>query len=436
MEANLKANENEHTNQHTFMALVVFILAAGFYLYEFILQVSPAVMTQGMMRDFHVHAAGLGVIASAYFYSYAPMQIPAGMLYDRYGPRVLMTVAVVLCTLGCIFFGLTESRWFAALGRVFMGIGSAFSFIGTLVLASRWFPPKYYALLVGIAQALSSVGAILGEYPLAYSVAEVGWRDTMYILGAIGIVLAIAIFVVIRDYPPGVEPEDTSGVDAELEMTKLIHVCRNPQTWFLGLYTFFTWAPIAVFAGLWGVPFLANVYNLSDKIASLYVSVIWFGIGVGSVALGWWTDRIKSRIKPMQLSAFTGIICVSILIIMPKLPFVILMLILFGFGLAAGGQSLSFAVVKDNNYVDHLGTASGFNNMATVAGGACIQPLIGVFLVMMWNGDFVDSVPYYSIENYQIAFMLLPICYIFAWALSTFFIKETNCEHVAHHQDK
>lgn len=432
MDSSTTTSINKQGHQHQLLAMLVFMLASSFYLYEFILQVSPAVMTQGMMRDFNVHAAGLGIIASAYFYSYTPMQIPAGMLYDRFGPRVLITIAVILCTLGCLFFGLTESRWFAAVGRVFMGVGSAFSFIGILILASRWFASHHYALLVGIAQALSSVGAIIGEYPLAYSVHEFGWRNTMFILAAVGFVLAIFIFLIIRNYPPNVEPDDTSDVDTEHEIYKLIHVCRNPQTWLIALYTFFAWAPVVVFAGLWGVPYLVSAYGIAENIAALYVSAIWLGIAVGATSLGWWTDAIKSRTKPMQVASMIGIVCMTTLVLFPKLPIALLLLLMFGFGFAASGESISFAVVKDINHADHLGTASGFNNMATVAGGVFIQPLIGVFLVMLWDGQMVDAIPSYSALNYRIAFMTLPACHIFAWVISKFFIEETHCQHIPH----
>jgi MFS family permease len=417
--------------QHLGLALLVFTLAALFYLYEFILQVSPAVMTAGMMRDFEVHAAGLGIISAAYYYSYTPMQIPAGMLYDRFGPRALLTIAVVLCVLGSVFFGLTESRWFAALGRVFMGIGSAFSFIGVLILVSRWFSPKYFAFMVGIAQALSSVGAIIGESPLAYSVSHIGWRYTMFVLAAIGMILALFIWITVRDHPPGSQVEDTSEVSRQGEIEKLMRVCRNPQTWYLGLYAFFVWAPIVVFAGLWGVMYLENVYHISVEQASGMVSLVWIGIGVGSCSLGWWTDVVLQRCLPIKVAALIGVIAGGILIFHPNIPYWLMMVVLFFYGFAAAGQSISFAIVKDINFEENLGTASGFNNMATVAGGMCIQPLVGVFLAMLWRGQYLDGVPFYDVETIQKALIICPICYLFAWILGCLFIQETNCENQA-----
>lgn len=120
--------------------LILFFLAASFYLYEFILQVAPSVMAESMMKTFGVTGQGFGVISAFYFYAYAPTQLPAGVLYDRYGPRKLMTFAIVLCAFGSAFFASTDSVFTACIGRFLIGIGSAFSFIGVLVLISRWFP--------------------------------------------------------------------------------------------------------------------------------------------------------------------------------------------------------------------------------------------------------------------------------------------------------
>ena len=183
------------------MPYFVFLLATAFYLYEFILQVSPSVMAAPMMKTFGVSASGFGFISAFYFYAYAPMQVPAGLLFDRYGPRKLMTCAIILCALGSVFFAATTNIMAAAAGRFLMGFGSAFSFIGALVLLSRWFEPTKFALFAGIAQFMSSLGAMFGERPLAILINAYGWRTASFILGGIGFILALLFWIFIRDYP-------------------------------------------------------------------------------------------------------------------------------------------------------------------------------------------------------------------------------------------
>lgn len=411
---------------------VICALAAMFYLYEFTLQVSPAVMTSELMRDFGLNAAGLGAMAAFYYYAYTPMQLPAGLLYDRFGPRRLITIAVLVCASGAFFFGLTNSAALASAGRFLMGIGSAFSFIGALLLISRWFPAKYFALLAGVVQLMSSIGAIMGEMPLAAAVAAWGWRHTIMSISLFGILLSLAVWLVVRDRPEKpVDPNSdnlTAGAVHIGELKRLRDVCGNKQTWLTALYSFSVWAPIAAFAALWGVPFLVAAYGISTPVASASCSMIWLGIGIVSPLIGWWSDKIGRRRTPLIVCSLTGIVAMMGIVYLPHLPLPALYVFLFLLGAAAAGQSLSFAVVKDNNAPHVVGTAIGFNNMATVAGGALFQPLIGILLHLNWHGVTHGGAPVYSATDYRFSLFVLPLCYLSAALISILWLRETNCE--------
>lgn len=408
-------------------AYLVFLLSASFYLYEFVLQVAPSVMAESMMKTFNVSAAGFGIIAAFYFYAYAPMQLPAGLLFDRYGPRKLMTSALVLCAIGSFFFASTDSLFTAALGRFLIGIASAFSFIGVLVLVSRWFPPQQFALLAGIAQLMSSIGAMFGEMPLAALIAKVGWRNASFILSFVGLALAILIWVVIRDYPH--EPKQIPPKrQLKEEWHHLLSVCKHAYTWIIGSYAFTIWTPIAVFAALWGVPYLQAKYGISVIVASGLCSMIWLGIGVGSPFLGWVSDRLSSRRLALAISAFLGLVATLFLLYVPGIPMSCMYAILFMLGFGAGGQTVSFAVVKDNNSAELVGTASGFNNLSVLLGGAIFQPIVGLMLNKVGNSSMVNGVPVYTVENYNHALWVMPVCFASALFISVFILKESHPE--------
>ena len=361
-------------------AYIVFLLSASFYLYEYILQVAPSVMADSMMQTFHVSAAGFGIVSAFYFYAYAPMQLPAGVLFDRYGPRKLMTLALLLCAAGSFFFASTDHLFMAGLGRFMIGIGSAFSFIGVLVLASRWFKPTQFALLAGIAQLMSSVGAMFGEMPLAKLIEVVGWRNASFILSAVGVGLSVLMWIVIRDYPPESTPKAVPKRKLIEEWRRLHDVCRHSYTWITGVYSCAIWTPIAVFAALWGVPYLQQKFHVSVLVASGLCSMIWIGIGIGSPLLGWMSDYFYSRRLALAISSVLGLGATLCLMYVPGLSIQSMYFVLLVLGLGAGGQTVSFAVVKDNNPPELVGTASGFNNLAVLIGGAVFQPLVGVFL--------------------------------------------------------
>lgn len=414
-------DEQEHSK---LSAYLIFFLAASFYLYEFILQVAPSVMAAPMMKTFHVTAEGFGVISAFYFYAYAPMQLPAGLLFDRYGPRKLMTCALLLCAIGSFFFASTDSVITASLGRMLIGIGSAFSFIGVLVLVSRWFPLQHFAILAGIAQSMSSVGAMFGEVPLAALIQRIGWREASFLLAVVGVFLALLLWFCIRDYPH----QPTQSVPTRRfrdEWQRLIEVCSRSYTWLTGAYAFCIWTPIAVFAALWGVPFLQEKYQVSVVVASGLCSMIWLGIGIGSPLLGWVSDRFYSRRLALAISSIFGLVATLILLYVPEVPITWMSLVLFMLGFGAGGQTVSFAVVKDNNPAHLVGTASGFNNLSVLLGGAIFQPLVGVILHRSEEWRLVHDVPVYNMSSYQTALLVMPLCYLISLILALWLIKES-----------
>lgn len=413
----------------TSRAAIICILASCFYMYEFVLQVSPAVMTNQLINDLGLNAITLGTMAAFYYYSYTPMQLPAGFLFDRFGPRRLLTLAVLTCAMGAFLFGATSNIATASAGRFMMGTGSAFAFIGTLVLISRWFPSRYFAFLTGLVELMSSVGAIAGETPLTIAVGHWGWRHTILILGVIGVILGLLIWMIVRDSPEAVSKGHKFQPTSKKSILQSFHqVAANSQTWFVALYSFMVWAPITAFAALWGVPFLVVAYGISTKAASTAATMIWLAIGIGCPLLGWWSDKVNLRGMPLKFAASLGIVGLIPVIYIPHLPLIWLYVCLFLFGLAASGQSLAFGVVKDNNHSSVAGTAMGINNMATVAGGALFQPIIGIFLHLNWNGTYHNGTPFYSVEDYRKAFIILPFCYLVALLIGKFLIKETHCQ--------
>lgn len=147
MKSNKKARNS--VQKITYLAWFVCGLAACFYIYAFVLEVSPGIMTSELMRDLKTNSIGIGTIAAFYYYSKMPMQIPAGILFDWFGPRKVLPCVIAICAVGAFLFGHVDSVAMAALARFFIGFGSAFLFIGPLILISRWFPLSYFPVLSG-----------------------------------------------------------------------------------------------------------------------------------------------------------------------------------------------------------------------------------------------------------------------------------------------
>jgi MFS family permease len=398
--------------------LLVFLLAASFLAYEMAMQVAPAIITQQLMHDLHLNFVGLGLMAGCYYYSYTCMQLPAGLLLDRFCLAKLMFFAIFTCALGALLFGMANGAAQASLARLLMGAGSAFAFIAVLVVIADIFPAKYFALLAGFTQLLAALGAAVGGWPLVPYFAWLGWRQGMVYLGLVGIVLALIVSRWGR-YPK-LSARHATPIHLR---AKLSQVLGNRQTWYLALYACLMWAPMAAFASLWGIPFLQTVYRLTDGQAAALNSLLWLGIALGSPLLGWWSDKLGQRKFPLAFVAFLGMNSMACLVFFSHLSFWLLAILLLLTGAACSGQALSFALVKDNNVAANNATAIAFNNMAVVISGAIFQPLIGKLIQLHAPSTSHQTIAYLS-ADFQFGLSLLPLCFAIAFIIGLFCIRE------------
>ncbi len=185
-----------------FLAWILWGLSCLFLLYEYFLRTAPSVIVPELEAAFGVTAGAIGALSGFYFYVYAPMQIPVGLLMDRFGARRLLTLAAILCGLGGILFGIAPTYWVAAAGRILMGFGSAFAWVGMVYISSHWFRAERLALLIGLGNSAASVGAIIGQGPLALAVAQLGWRLAVAVVGGVaGLLIAVAMLIFLKRDP-------------------------------------------------------------------------------------------------------------------------------------------------------------------------------------------------------------------------------------------
>lgn len=407
-------------------SILIFILVAGFLAYEMAIQVSPAVIIKPLMAELHIDALGLGLMTGCYYYTYTLMQVPAGLLLDRYPFGKIMFLPIMACAVGAILFGLSNSVMQASIARMLMGAGSAFAFIAVLVVAAEHFQAKYFALLAGFTQLLAALGAMVGGWPLVPFFAQAGWRKGMFSLGCLGLLLALLITLWGR-YP---KPNQSANMTPVKFSSSLKIIFSNAQAWYLAVYACLLWAPMAAFASLWGIPYLQETYSLSNSNAAALNSLLWLGIAVGSPLLGWWSDVLGRRKLPLACAAVLGLNTMALLIYCKDLPLSLVGILLFLIGAACSGQALSFAVVKENNLPGNNAAAIGFNNMAVVVAGAIFQPIIGK-LIQLHSPTQAGQQIHYSSYDFQFGLSILPLCFGVALFISLFFIRETFGKNIA-----
>ena len=404
-------------------SILIYFFVSLFLVFEMAVQVSPSVMASELMRDLNIDTLVLGIMSGVYFYTYTAMQLPSGLLFDRFKPRSIIACSVTVCALGALLFGVADNLYLACFARLLMGLGSAFAFVSVLVVAADLFAAKYFALLTGITQMLAALGAFSGQLPISYLVNSLGWQRTMMLLGITGLVLAVIIFCLLnyRQTPKQNTQQSESWVAHVKKDLALI--VRNKQNWFVAMYACLLWVPMSGFASLWGVPFLMHADHLSANHAAFASSMMWIGLAVGSPLLGAFSSMVKNKVTALRLSAVIGVVSFAAVLWLP-LSLTGLVVALFIAGAACAGQAISFAVVRQNNNPAVRSTAIAFNNMAVVISGALFQPIIG------------SLIQYYQPHGLALAYhhgcSLIFMAYVLGLVAAVFFIREKSAAFAMH----
>lgn len=422
-----------NNKRYQLVAWLICGLGAVYYSYEYFLRISPSVMENSLRDHFNLSKTGFGVLSSFYYYAYVPLQIPVGVLLDRYGPRLLITIACLICVLGTFIFAGTSVFWIAALGRFLVGFGSAFAFVGVLKLATIWLPENKLAMVSGMAAALGTIGAMIGDNLLGSLVIHMGWRETAYLTAYIGIGLAVVLWFGIRDKK---SHQRRSGTVDNLRksMIDLGIITRNKQMWINGMFGCLVYLPTTVFAELWGIPYLKHAHNLSEASADFANSLLFLGFTVGAPLMGYVSDKLKRRKIPMLFGATGAGIVMMIVLYMPGLKEAQIAALMFLLGLLYSAQCIVFAVSRELSPKEAAGTAMAMTNMLVMLGAMFLQPLVGKLLDLSLSTRMA-STPLQNIsieklqqlstaDDYQFALSIIPIGIIIA-AILTFFLKET-----------
>jgi len=403
---------------------IIWTVAAGFFFYKYLVQVSPSVMTADLMKAFQVNGAGLGNLSAFYFYAYLLMQIPVGIMLDRYSPRLITTCAIFICSASTFVFSMSNTLWLASISRALMGAGAAFAAVSCFKLASVWFAPKRFAFVSGMFMTAAMLGAVFGQMPLSLLVQQVGWRQALVVISALGLALCVIYALIVRDKPV---PRGVPDKKRHQNIGQLLkHIVTNRQAWFLSLYSGFAFAPVSVFGGLWGVPFLQEAYQLTRTDAAFAVSCIFIGFAVGAPFLGWLSDHMGRRKPILYMGTLLAIFCLSVVIYSQHLSLASLVVFLFLFGFGSSGFFTSFAMIRELFPIVLAATVLGIMNTFDSVCEALYEPLVGAFLDWTWEGASLNGVHHFSLHGYHLSLVLLPLSLLLA-LVTLFLIKETYC---------
>lgn len=425
----LSSQSQKVHNKTYLIGSVIWLLAGCFFLYEFFIRAFMGSVADPLQASLSLSPAAFGLVASAYYMAYSPMQIPVGILMDRFGARILLTCGALFCAIGTLIFSQAHTFHEAWTSRFLMGLGSSVGFISVLTVSFNWFPRRFSGFFTGMTQVLGTIGPILSGAPLAYWLLATNnnWRLILEYVGTIGILLTILLAFIVRNSPKDQSNTPFEAPSNKTLLQKLKVLAKIKEARRVALYAFCIYGAVPLIGESFGTPFLqARGFSLTE--ATGMIASLWLGLGLGSPIVGLLSDAIRRRKMILSLTALLGVVASFLFVFTTSPSMTYFSVLLFLIGLATGGQTLSFAVMVENvpHYVK--GTAMGFNNFAVMLGGMLSQLVAGFILNSFWTGGS-ENITALPIHAYQTALVLAAVFFALAF-LVCFLLKETYARHV------
>ncbi len=404
-----------------YIGSLVCVIGALFYCYEFILRIIPGALQSELSAAFgHISASAFGQLSAFYYFAYSPMQLPVGMLMDRFGPRRLLTFACLCCTFGSLMFSYSSSMLIAGSGRFLVGFGSSFAFVGVLSLAMHWLPRRYFSLVAGLITTLGMLGLVYGEVKITEMAVTMGLQYVLTMMVVFGAVLSVLIFIVVRDGPGGIQVKSQPLPEF---FHNVLCVLKSHHVWLIGFVGACLYTSLSVFGELWGKTYLEQAHHLTKLEAARTISAMFLGWAVGAPIAGYFSDYTGRRVLPLVIGAVMALICISLVLYCPGLSYTSLNVLLFLYGVFSATEIIVFVMAKENSGALLSGTVFAVTNMIVTLGGVVFQPLVGKLLDTFGDSSLVGGEHIYTVVDYQLALSILPLSLLMVM-IAAFFLKD------------
>lgn len=387
-------------------AYMMWLLPLSFFTYQFILRLWPSLMMQEIMQQFAVDATAYGLLASVYYYGYAGMQIPIAVLLDRYGVRYTTFACAVVCGVAMLIFSYTDEWSVAVLTRFLVGVGSAVGFLATSKVISEWFSKAAYARMIGFSFTVGLLGAIYGGKPVSLLVERLGSQSVALALSIISLSIGVLVFLFLHT-PKHLE---SNLNETKLELSDFRKLLSSPLIWLIAFANLLMVGSLEGFADVWGVNYLMTAHGLTQSDAAELTSFIFVGMLFGGPLLAY----LSKRFGNYTVIAFAGLgLVVAFTYLLSgnsDYNYHALATLFFIVGNLCCYQVIVFAAGCELVSAQMLGITVAFLNCINMLGGSFFHTLIGFAMDLFWTGTTVDGVRQYTLESYNHALAVIPLC--------------------------
>jgi MFS family permease len=379
---------------------------AFLFLFAFFHRAAPGVFAKELMESFGATGALIGLLSATYFYAYAGLMIPAGVLLDRVGVRWTVAVGGLVMSGGAFAMAVAPGPPLLFAGRFLVGAGASVMFVGALKIAAAWFPGPYFGTLSATTASVGVLGGLVGTAPVAWLALGFGWRGALGAVAVVTLLGAVACLVLVRDQPPreaSAPAPPAPGWPAVL--AGLGRVLRNPHTWppFLAFFFLYSATNHLIF---WLVPCLRDVYGLGMSDAALYATATSLALLVAAPLTGFVSDHVlKRRRLPYTLLTAAQFVGWSTFVLsLGRLPLGGLYALLFGMGLVGAAFVLTWPLGREVNPPELAGVAVAAVNLGGFLGAALTQAPLGALLDSRWAGEMAAGARVYPVAAYRLSF--------------------------------
>lgn len=411
--------------QHSRYRWVVFAVVLFSYFLIVSQRTAPGLISDQIMKEFHATASIIGLLTSIQFLAYSGLQIPIGILSDRFGPNFFLIGGTLLNGIGTVIYSIASNEWILIFSRLLVGIGDATIWVNLVLILSQWFKVNEFVRLLGFAGMSGSLGFLMATVPFSASIDLLGWRTPFLIVGIILCICGILLYVVLVKKPKQMMQKskanmtiDNTPKQRESTMVILRRVFSSRQAWATFFCHFGVVGTYVGFIGSWAVPYGMHVYGMSRSGASQLIMIGLVGALIGAPLTSWISGRFDSIKRPYIIVHIVALISwIAFLIFGGKPPYFLLVALFFLIGYGNGASALTFAVVRKSFPINDVGVVSGFANTGGFLSAVLLPSLFGKVL----DHFPADS----SIIGYHYGF-IIPVIFSILGMLGGLLIRERN----------
>lgn len=401
---------------------VVFASVMFTYLLMASQRTAPGLITDQLMTDFNVTASTIGLLTSIQFFVYAGLQIPIGILADRYGPNFFLVIGAILTGLGTIIYSLGTHEFALFFSRILTGTGDATIWVNMVLILSQWFNAKEFVRLIGLAGMTGSLGFLLATVPFSAWINLLGWRVAFFLAGLLLCLCGILLYFVLFKKPKQLFFNEPVVVENEIKREKILVLLRrifsNRQAWALFFCHFGLVGGYIGFISSWAVPYGMNVYEMTRSGASQLVMIGLIGALIGAPLTSWISSRLETIKRPYVVVHITILMSwTAFLLFNGNPPFSLLIILFFIIGFGFGASALTFAIVRQSFPILESGIVSGFANTGGFLSAVLLPSIFGYIL------DHFKSASGSLGDGYFYGF-IIPVIFSMIGLIGVIFIKE------------